>query len=61
MEITQSVAVVLTGGYDYSLNLPYPFSGDELRNAVTNQLGLDLVPSADGKQTEFWVVEKATR
>ncbi|SPE60368.1 hypothetical protein SBV1_410065 [Verrucomicrobia bacterium] len=51
----------LTGGYDYSLNLHYPFSGDELRNAVTNQLGLDLAPSGDGTQTEFWVLEKATR
>ena len=58
VEVTNQTG--LTGGYDYSLDLVYPFSGDELKSAVTNQLGLDLAPSEDGKLTEFWVVEKAT-
>ncbi len=48
----------LTGGFDYSLDMPYPPTPDDIRKAVQDQLGLQLTPAKDGEQFEFLVAEK---
>jgi uncharacterized protein (TIGR03435 family) len=56
VEVTDQTG--LAGGFDYSLDVPYPPRADDLKKAVLDQFGLDLTPAADGQQFEFLVVEK---
>jgi uncharacterized protein (TIGR03435 family) len=56
VEVTDQTG--LTGGFDYSLDVPYPPRADDIKKAVLAQFGLELTPAADGQQFEFLVVEK---
>jgi uncharacterized protein (TIGR03435 family) len=56
VEVTDQTG--LAGGFDYSLDVPYPPRADDLKKAVLDQFGLELAPAADGQQFEFLVVEK---
>jgi len=48
----------LEGGFDYTLDLTYPPSPDDLSKAVQDQLGLQLTPAEDGEEVQFLVVER---
>ena len=48
----------LAGGFDYSLDMPYPPTPDDIRKAVQDQLGLQLTPAQDSEQFEFLVARK---
>ncbi len=48
----------LAGGFDYSLDAPYPPTPEDIRKAVEVQLGLQLTPAEDGQEIEFLVVDK---
>jgi len=56
VEVTDQTG--LTGGFDYSLDVPYPPRADDIKKAVLDQFGLELTPAAYGQQFEFLVVEK---
>ena len=49
----------LAGGFDYSLDLPYPATPENVKKAVLDQLGLGLIPATDNQTITFLVVEKA--
>jgi hypothetical protein len=48
----------LVGGFDYSLDMPHPFSSDDIKKALLEQPGLELISAADNQQVEFLVSEK---
>jgi uncharacterized protein (TIGR03435 family) len=48
----------LNGGYDYTLNAPYPPTSEDLTRALS-QLGLALVPAPDNEQIDFLVVQES--
>jgi uncharacterized protein (TIGR03435 family) len=56
VEVTDQTG--LSGGFDYSLNAPYPPTADEIKKALLDQLGLELTPAADNQHIEFLVAEK---
>jgi len=48
----------LAGGFDFKLTLPRAASPEDIKQAVLDQLGLELTPGADKQQVEFLVAEK---
>lgn len=48
----------LDGRFDFLLNMPPKATPDEIKQAVLDQLGLELTPSADKQAVEFLVAEK---
>jgi uncharacterized protein (TIGR03435 family) len=48
----------LAGGFDFKLTLPRNASPEDIKQAILDQLGLELTPGADKHQVEFLVAEK---
>ncbi len=48
----------LAGGYDFTLNLQPDASADEMKAAILDQLGLQLIPADDGRQIEFLIADQ---
>lgn len=47
----------LEGGFDYTLNAPYPRTVEDVKKAVS-QLGLELVPAPNSEDIDFLVVQE---
>jgi uncharacterized protein (TIGR03435 family) len=48
----------LPGGYDFTLNLRPSATTDEVKTAILDQLGLQLIPAAESEQVEFLIAER---
>ena len=46
----------LDGGFDYTLNAPYPPTAEDIKKALS-QLGLELVPAPNSEEIDFLVVQ----
>jgi len=55
VEVTDQTG--LAGGFDYTLNAPYPPSAEDMKKALSD-VGLELTPAADNQHIEFLVAEK---
>jgi uncharacterized protein (TIGR03435 family) len=48
----------LAGGFDYTLDLPDSPTPDDIKKAITDQLGLGLIPADDNQSVEFLIAEQ---
>ncbi len=48
----------LSGGFDFTLEIPTPPTPEQIRKALLDQLGLELSPSQDGNAIDFLVIER---
>jgi uncharacterized protein (TIGR03435 family) len=48
----------LAGGFDFKLTLPRNASPEDIKQAILDQLGLELIPGQEKKSVEFLIAEK---